>query len=194
MINNKDSNGNKLSAEQIEFFKNSKIVDENNNLMVVFHGSPLDTITSFDKNKIGARCGKSNLQFGSGFYFTRYEGSAGFYGNTFAFYLNIHNPYVVDTGGFKEYQDEFILNFKQHMVKDFNLLEYKNKEEGLVGDEIQNILTKNGYDGIIYGPEYIVAFEPNQIKSITNKKPTEHNNVNEALVEMTIRNLFNNDM
>lgn len=190
-MNKIDSNGNKLSAAQLEYFKNTKVLDESGNLLIVYHGSPEDNLIGFDKGTIGNRGGKSNLHLGSGFYFTSYESDASFYGNVYAFYLNITNPYNISTNGFKDWQDEFVLNFKQQLIKDFNLVEYENNIEGLVGDEIQNTLIKNGYDGIIYGPKYIVAFEPEQIKSIGNKKPTSHNNVNEALVEMTIQNLLN---
>ena len=46
----KDSEGRDLSAEQQEFFKDSKIVDEECNLKVVYHGSMNDfTIFVIDK-------------------------------------------------------------------------------------------------------------------------------------------------
>lgn len=186
-MNNIDSEGNKLSKEQMEYFKNSKIIDDSGNLLVVYHGTSSDVIDSFNKDRIGERSGKSHLQFGSGFYFTQYSGSASFYGNVFEFYLNICNPYIVNTNGYKEYQDEFILNFKQHLVDDFNLIEFKNNLDNLVGDDIQSVLINNGYDGIVYGPEYIIAFEPNQIKAITNRKPTTHDNINESLTEVLVK-------
>lgn len=35
----RDSEGNKLSDQQQEYFKNSKVRDEDGNLLVVYHGT-----------------------------------------------------------------------------------------------------------------------------------------------------------
>ena len=45
-----DSDGNQLTNEQAEYFKDSKIRDEKGDLMVMYHGSP-GTFTVFDKKK-----------------------------------------------------------------------------------------------------------------------------------------------
>ena len=37
-----DSDGNTLSEQQKEFFKDSKVRDENGNLLVVYHGTPTE--------------------------------------------------------------------------------------------------------------------------------------------------------
>ena len=60
----RDSEGNGLTKEQIEFFKNSKAVDEEGNLMVVYHGTVREFYT-FDKSYANP---EGNM--GSGFYFT----------------------------------------------------------------------------------------------------------------------------
>ena len=44
----KDSLGNELSAEQQAFFKDSKVRDEDGNLLVVYHGTDAD-FTVFEK-------------------------------------------------------------------------------------------------------------------------------------------------
>ncbi len=44
----KDSEGNELSPEQAEFFKNSKVRDENGNLKVMHHGTNSSGFTVFD--------------------------------------------------------------------------------------------------------------------------------------------------
>lgn len=46
-----DSNGNKLSKEQIEYFKNSKVRDENGNLVRAYHTSANAGFTIFDANQ-----------------------------------------------------------------------------------------------------------------------------------------------
>ena len=48
----KDSAGRTLTDEQAEYFKDSKVRDENGNLLVVYHGTDAD-FTVFDRNKIG---------------------------------------------------------------------------------------------------------------------------------------------
>ena len=48
----KDSDGNTLSEQQAEYFKDSKIRDENGNLLVVYHGTPNFGFTTFDINGI----------------------------------------------------------------------------------------------------------------------------------------------
>lgn len=60
-----DSNGKELSPAVQKRFANSKVVDENGNLKVVYHGTPGGEFTIFDKTK-----GSVEGDFGSGFYFT----------------------------------------------------------------------------------------------------------------------------
>ena len=62
-----DSNGNKLTDEQIEYFKNSAVRDENGNLIPLYHGTTWEFYT-FDKNKANAEG-----DMGKGFYFTNQE-------------------------------------------------------------------------------------------------------------------------
>ena len=86
-----DSEGRKLSKDQQEYFKGSKVVDEKGRLAVAYHGSPAE-FTVFDKNRIG----KGTDQFGAGFYFgTTSEIAEAYGGNQYEVYLNIRNPIKV---------------------------------------------------------------------------------------------------
>jgi hypothetical protein len=93
-----DSEGRVLSAEQQKFFADSKVVDENGNLLTVYHGTNNEFYT-FDSGRVG----KGIDQFGSGYYFTTNKSHAENYGNrTIEGYLNIKNPFIVevtDKGG-----------------------------------------------------------------------------------------------
>jgi hypothetical protein len=60
-----DSNGNELSPAVQNRFAKSKVVDDDGNLKVVYHGTPNGEFTIFDKSK-----GSVEGDFGSGFYFT----------------------------------------------------------------------------------------------------------------------------
>ena len=68
----------------------SKVVDENGEPLVVYHGTDNDDFSVFDKEKIGQR---DNGFYGKGFYFANTKGEAGFYGkNIYSVFLNIKNP------------------------------------------------------------------------------------------------------
>ena len=91
VISNKDSAGNELSAEQQEYFKDSKVRDAEGNLLVVYHGSP-SKFTVFDHRKLNTH-GNAH---GRGFYFTETKGLAESYskadGQLLEGYLDIKNP------------------------------------------------------------------------------------------------------
>ena len=63
-----DSNGNEVSPAVQKRFANSKAVDENGSLKVLYHGTPSGEFYTFDKSK-----GSIEGDFGSGFYFTDNE-------------------------------------------------------------------------------------------------------------------------
>lgn len=97
-----DSEGNELTNEQQEYFKDSKVRDEDGNLLVVYHGSYED-FTVFDKTK-----GRTNMDI-QGMFFSPWEIDAGGYGpNVKAYYLNITNPADEQTGykALRKYQGQ----------------------------------------------------------------------------------------
>lgn len=63
-----DSEGRKLSPAVQKRFGNSKVVDDNGSLKVVYHGTAAGEFSIFDKSK-----GSVEGDFGSGFYFTDNE-------------------------------------------------------------------------------------------------------------------------
>lgn len=89
-----DSEGNKLTKEQSEYFKDSKAVDRNGNLLKVYHTTNND-FTVFDKSKKGEATGADNTYLGFFFAddseymqnFSEFEN-----GKTEAYYLNMTNP------------------------------------------------------------------------------------------------------
>lgn len=87
-----DSGGMSISEAQREYFKNSKVTDDNGRLRVTYHGSP-NSFYTFDRGRIG----KGNDQFGAGFYFATNEEASRHYGdNVYKTYLNITNPIVIN--------------------------------------------------------------------------------------------------
>ena len=89
-----DNNGNQLSAEQAEFFRDSKIRDNDGNLRVVYHTTKND-FTVFDKSRKGEATEGENTFLGFFFaespdhmeQFPEFQG-----GRTDAYYLDMKKP------------------------------------------------------------------------------------------------------
>ena len=220
----RDSEGHKLSKDQQEFFKDSKVLDENGNLKVVYHGSYKE-FSVFDSNvpSINGRV------FGNGFYFAPTKEGAKRWadGIVYKCYLNITKPYYASADMdvpqdileyikdlYREKYDEYSKDsswFGSKMSKEewvaYNQKMYSNSEialgalayvknsDGLSNAEYSRleaelkteVLKSFGYDGIIYikgkkgfglyGGDQYVAFYPEQIKNVTNKKPTSNHDI-----------------
>lgn len=123
----------------------SKVVDENGEPMVVYHGTESD-FNVFDRTK-----GRASMDI-QGMFFSPWELDAQGYGrNVRAFYLNIRKP---SSGG----QSYKALN--RYQGQDY------------AGVKARDYLISLGYDGVNnYGEEFI-AFSPNQIKSATENVGT----------------------
>ena len=195
-FSDRDSDGAKLTSEQIDFFKDSKIRDNNGNLKVMYHGSGA-SFTVFDKKKA-----KSSGYYGSGFYFTESSSHAQQYGSNYKVYLNITNPMHE---GAKSITKAQLKKFVQEVAdnEDYGIENYgygatvdsvTNSIYGkddfamitdinatCIGDMVEAILLFNevngtAYDGIIV-PTETVAFYPNQIKNVDNLNPTENEDI-----------------
>lgn len=145
-----DSEGNELTNEQQEYFKDSKVRDEDGNLLVVYHGSYED-FTVFDKTK-----SRANMDI-QGSFFSPWEIDAGGYGpNVKAYYLNITNPADEQTG--------------------YKALRKYQGQNG-AGIKAREYLESLGYDGVNNGNEEYIAFNSNQIKLIDNVTPTNKSDI-----------------
>lgn len=98
-----DSEGRTLSPNQLQFFKDSKVVDSNGNLLVVYHGTKSE-FTVFDRAKGGA----SNSIADVGFWFIADEQGALNWANSswwgdsekgkaIPVYLKINNPKIYES-------------------------------------------------------------------------------------------------
>ena len=175
-----DYEGAPLSESQANFFKDSKIrLDEdgdywygNGKLLPVYHATWSDEFTVFDPAYLGKNTDSnaSDEWLGAtahtGFWFNTQNLAEGQRAGKRAekVYLNITEPYEV--GGVAELAD----------------LIYERAEEDETSAEaaqkfVQE-LKADGYDGLIilkdgeFGGMSFVAFEPNQIKRVSNESPT----------------------
>ena len=119
----------------------SKVLDENDEPLVVYHGSDAD-FDVFDKTK-----GRANMDI-QGMFFSPWElDSKGYGANVRAFFLNIRKPANEGQG-----------------YKALNRHQGKNG----AGVKAREDLIAAGFDGVNNSDEEFIAFEPNQIKSVDN--------------------------
>ena len=188
-----DSEGSFLSPEQREFFADTKVLDENGNLMVMYHGTPNGTHTTFR----------------SGSYFTPDAAYADKYQNpgastlstgktasnpkTYKVYLNITKPF--DTRNATE-RDIFRNEYYRKYGTGAPLSE-SGLPDWTDGMDLQEFIEEMGYDydGLIldeggtggYGDEVVsrglsyVTFSSEQVKDVDNKNPSVNKDIRYAL-------------
>lgn len=188
-----DSEGRQLSKSQAEYFKDSKVKDENGNLLVMYHGTPNYGFTEFK----------------SGSYFTQHKNWADVYQTpsassistgkkltnpgTYAVYLDIKKPF--DTRNKKE-RDIFYKDYYQQWGTGTDLME-SGLPDWTDGLDLQEFIEEKGYDydGLIldesgvggYSDEIIsrglsyVTFSPEQVKNVDNLNPTSEPDIRFSL-------------
>jgi hypothetical protein len=153
-----------------EYFGDSKVVDENNQPLEVYHGTNVrEGISEFIVGPTG--------DFGRGIYFTTSPKTAGEYAGTqegaqiVPVYLSLQNPLVADKTNFYtdvaaalgESRDEFMESAALARKYDDMKLE----------DFVTMRLKEAGYDGVIVNvsadEKFMVAFAPEQAKSVYNR-------------------------
>lgn len=168
--------GVKLSSERKDvtqtdafkkWFGDSKVVDENGNPLVVYHGTSAD-FSKFDLNKLGDN--------------TRIEsGELGFFFSSKSYLANSYSE-IAANGGWANKLGKgspsvypVYLSIKKPKKYDSASLFYKDadKYKGKL-NEWRNELISQGYDGVIVRDDFeeVIAFSPEQIKSATGNQGT----------------------
>ena len=164
-----DSTGRKLSEQQKEFFKDSKVRDAEGRLLTVYHGTDAE-FTVFDPDKIEQNY---PLRGGDlGFYFTPYkEDAQGYAGNAsgklggghvMEAYLNLRNPLIVEDSGWGSAAGQADVRHSdlKRWAKD-------GGHDGIIVRSTDEIMDDNGTPDTVY-----IAFSPEQIKRVDNPNPT----------------------
>ena len=183
-----DSNGNKLTLDQANYFKNSKVRDKDGNLLVMYHGTS-SYFNTFESGYGGL--------YGAGMYFTEDISYADNYthglsvngksvgGRIISAYLNIENPLVIDN--VKDLDDVYYKASRKEIQE--NGITYTEKIQDF---DFGKWLREN-YDGVIINKpatdqpdvnmkgKFCVAFNSNQIKLTDNKKPTLNEDIRYSL-------------
>lgn len=201
-----------LTKEQQEYFKDSKVRDENGNLKVMYHGTSSGGHTVFDpygKSKYGL--------FGAGSYFTDNKSVAESYTEkgkgsnkqVYETYLNITNPIDMDAQASREAWIKALPDanfpetgtnedFYRAMEEYFEDQEYAKWE---ASEAAMDIIEDMGYDGITHvgggrfnkadetRHQVYIAFHPEQIKNIDNSKPTTDADIRYSLTDSNGREL-----
>lgn len=161
-ITNVDSLGNELSQEQINYFKNSKVVDSKGNLLVVYHGSPNAGFKEFNPKDNKSQFGKYKFDKYNVNYFTTNKKAAASYtdmgyddGTVYECYLNIVNPYIIDMksddGQLRTFRDIEDSNVRKKQANLFERIfnKWKNKIIYYTDNEFQELnrdLNKINYE------------------------------------------------
>lgn len=165
------------SAAFKKWFKNSKVVDENGQPLVVYHGTKQGDFSSFDKSKIGAQTDYGYR--GKGFYFTPQQELAAMYsrdwqkfkqvpnenGRVMPVYLSVQNPYIIKSKDAHNILSKF----------ESESFTRKLQEQGYDGVFVEMDDLVKSYDGEL---QEIIVFEPTQIKSVYNRGTFDENNAN----------------
>lgn len=190
-----DSDGNELSEQQQEYFKDSKVRDEDGHLLVMYHGTPNAGFT----------------RFRSGSYFTQNRNYADRYQypgasslsvkttennpNTYKVYLNIKKPFDTRNPAEREiFENEFFMKWGNGSP-----LSDRGLPDWVEAMDLQEFIEENGYDydGLIldegadggYGMPVVdrgisfVTFNSNQVKNIDNKNPTDDDDIRFSMKE-----------
>ena len=141
-----------IIVEHLDKVKNcSKIIDENGEPLVVYHGSDAD-FNVFDRTK-----SRANMDI-QGMFFSPWElDSKGYGANVRAFFLNIRKP-ANEGQGYKA------LN--------------RHQGQNGAGVKAREDLIAAGFDGVNNSDEEFIAFESNQIKSVDNNGAFSPDDVN----------------
>tara|TARA_R110001592_G_scaffold139139_2_gene358943 strand:- start:3232 stop:4656 length:1425 start_codon:yes stop_codon:yes gene_type:complete len=147
------------------WFGDSKVVDENGNPLVVYHGTD-NQFNTFNKSTIGDNHWESKSDaYGGGFFFTDKKHKAFRKNYIMEVYLKIENPYLI------KLEDKYGYEVDYYNATD---------KIDINPDRYFQTAKENGNDGIIIttprGSLYVV-FEPTQIKSaIGNSGEYDTNN------------------
>ena len=214
----KDTQGRELTAEQREYFRESKVTDENGNLKVMYHGTPNGDFTVFRDGTYftdSREYADKYQQPGASSLSVKKNASNP---KTFEVYLDIKKPFDLSD---PEARDVYINDY----IKGGNAIginpylsdaEYDKitSIDWTEGEDLREFLQDNGYDydGLIldeggtggYGDdvEYrgksYVVFSPEQVKNVDNAAPTADPDIRRSLSDAshvsTKRGIYGRDI
>ena len=197
---NVNSDGKELSDGQKNYFKNSKVVDKDGNLLVMYHGTPRGEFTVF---KPGLQFFTQNKEYADKYQepsaSSRTAGKQVTNQKTYEVYLNITKPfdirdpkikkvfiedyvkggYALGINPYVPYKDTTRTGLPSWEEAD-NIYEFLEDNDLL--DEYDGIVVdEGGYEGVngktMYRGISYITFNSNQVKNVDNLNPTENNDI-----------------
>ena len=157
----------RATANFKRWFADSKVVDENGEPLVVYHGTDAD-FTVF-KNAVERGGDPKFAQ--TGLYFAEDAGLAGIYGESgsiYPVYLNIRNPLdLTEQRDFSGWRGKIASVIAPKLTKEAKKAQElrEGQSQSLITQDERNKIIAAGYDGIKGAGGVWIAFRPEQIKS-----------------------------
>ena len=173
-----DSQGRTLTEQQREYFKDSKAVDDQGRLMVMYHGTTAyGEITKFRKGRSG--------WLGPGIYLSSRKEDAQRYadamgegnGSLYELYANVTNPLVVTQNN--PVPEILLAAYGRESVYKNRSAKQGNDTHIITPADIKKLQSK-GYDGIRWdfgGNTELSVFSPEQLKRVDNTSPTGNQDI-----------------
>lgn len=168
-----------------DWFRNSKVVDDDENPLIVYHGSERK-FDSFDTSKLGKNY--SDEASKTGFFFAKTKEEAEHFGsNVGSFYLSSSRIMTVDADVQTEFVDEWLSELEESDPEEYdfqiNTKQYQTSGEINKGVELAIVEAKRQmYDGVKIvdenGEDWFVVFDPKKIKSADNQGTFDKNTSN----------------
>lgn len=193
----KDSDGRELSKAQREYFKDSKVRDEDGNLLVMYHGTPKGDFTVFRDGSYFTQ----NKRYADG-YQNETAGRTDLDPKTYEVYLNITKPFDIrnDEEARSIYIDDYIKGGNAVGINPYmSDAEYDkiNAIDWTEGDDLKDFLIDEEYDydglvldegadggygeDVVYRGDSYVIFSPDQVKNVDNENPTSDSDIRYSL-------------
>ena len=192
-----DNNGNALSEAQQKYFKDSKVRDENGNLMVMYHGTPSGNFTVFKDGTYFT----PNKQYAERYQSTSASsistGKVADNPKTYEVYLDIKKPFDInDPEARRIYIEEYIKGGNAMGINPYESDAYYNNINSIdwtEGEDLRDFLIEEGYDydGLVldegadggygdavdYRGNSYVIFSPEQVKNVDDLNPTNNKDI-----------------
>lgn len=193
----KDSDGRELSKAQREYFKDSKVRDEDGNLLVMYHGTPKGDFTVFRDGSYFTQ----NKRYADG-YQNETAGRTDLDQKTYEVYLNITKPFDIrnDEEARNIYINDYIKGGNAVGINPYmSDAEYDkiNAIDWTEGDDLKDFLIDEEYDydglvldegadggygeDVVYRGDSYVIFSPDQVKNVDNENPTSDSDIRYSL-------------
>lgn len=198
-----DSDGNQLTKEQQNFFKDSKVRDENGSLKPMYHGTPNGNFTVFKEGAYFTENEEYADRYQSPSASSISAGKTATAPKTYKVYLNIKNPFDISDSEARDiYINEYIKGGNAMGINPYLSDAEYNKITSIdwtEGEDLREFLIDNGYDydGLVldegadggYGEDVsyrgksYVIFSPEQVKDVDNLNPTSDSDIRFSLKE-----------